>query len=79
MYKENFGPRIKQARIEAGYTQKQIEEITGLAQSQIARYENGQLEPSLENIGVLAQFYNVSINWLLGVSIEPEIRPEKKS
>lgn len=70
MYNENFAIRIKQARINAGYTQKQVEEETGISQSNIAKYENGKLEPDLEKLGVLAQFYNVNINWLLGVVIE---------
>lgn len=70
MYKKIFPPRIKQARIEAGYTQQQISEITGISQSQISKFENGQLEPNLEQLGTLAQFYNKSLNWLLGVSIE---------
>lgn len=70
MYKEIFPARIKKARLEAGYSQKQVEEITGISQSNLSKYENGQLEPGLETLGTLAQFYNVSITWLLGVTIE---------
>ena len=72
MYKEIFPLRIKQARIEAGYTQKEVAEITEIPQSSIAKYETGKLEPDIEKLGKLAQFYNVSINWLLGVTIEKE-------
>lgn len=71
MYKENFPARIKKARLDAGYTQRQIEEFTGIKQSAIAKYETGKLEPDLEKLGILAQFYNIQINWLLGVTIEP--------
>ena len=79
MYKENFHIRIKRARLETGYTQKQVSDLTGINRSSITKYELGQLEPDMEKLGIIAQFYNVSINWLLGVSIEPEIKPIKKS
>lgn len=72
MYRENFPSRIKKARIDAGYTQNQVSEETGIAQNAISKYENGKLEPNLENLAILAQFYNTSINWLLGVSIEKD-------
>lgn len=75
MYKETFPARMKQARINAGYTQQQIAEITGITQSNIAKYETGKLEPDIEKLATLLQFYNVSANWILGISIEPEAAP----
>lgn len=70
MYKENFPNRIKRARKEAGYTQKDVAEELNIPRSNISKFENGRLEPNLEVLGALAQFYNVSINWLLGVTLE---------
>lgn len=72
MYKETFPLRIKKARIEAGYSQQEVSNETGIARSDISKYENGSGEPSLEKLGKIAQFYNVSVNWLLGVTIEPK-------
>lgn len=69
MYKEVFPQRIKKARIDAGYTQQQVADITGVNRSSLAKYELGQIEPNLETLGTLAQFYNVSIDWMLGVSL----------
>lgn len=66
MYKECFHERVKKARQEAGYTQKQVETETGISQPIIAYIENGKREPSLENLGILADLYEVSIDWLLG-------------
>lgn len=79
MYRENFSIRIKEARIEAGYIQEQVAAETGISQQNLSKYENGKLEPDLEKLGKLAQFYNVSIDWLLGVSILPPVRPSKTS
>jgi Predicted transcription factor, homolog of eukaryotic MBF1 len=70
MYKENFAPRIRKAREEAGYTQKDIEAILNIKQAKLSKMELGQREPTLETLATLAQFYNVSTDWLLGVVIE---------
>ncbi len=66
MYAEHFKEKIKTARKQAGYTQKEVENITGIARNTISRLENGTREPSLENLGILADFYEVSTDWLLG-------------
>ena len=34
MYKETFGKKLRQARVEAGYTQQQIEDITQIKKKQ---------------------------------------------
>ena len=70
MYSENFPIRLKKARTDAGYTQQQVEDNTGIKRANIAKYETGIVEPNLESLATLAQFYNISINWLLGVTIE---------
>lgn len=67
MYKENFPKRIKKARIDAGYTQAEVEEITKIKRSKISKLETGSLEPDLETLGILSEFYAVSIDWLLGI------------
>lgn len=69
LYRENFSLRIKKAREDAGYTQQQVAELTEISRSNISKYETNALEPNLETMGILAQFYNVSIDWLLGVSL----------
>lgn len=66
MYKESFTQKIKKARLDAGYTQNQVSEATGISQSIIAYMETGKREPSIENLGILADFYEVSVDWLLG-------------
>lgn len=75
IYKETFTTRLKAAREQAGYTQLQTAKITGIARASIAKYETGGAEPSIETLGILAQFYNISLNWLLGVTIEPPVNP----
>lgn len=66
MYAEAFPAKIKKARQDTGFTQKEVAQKVRLPQSTIAKYETGKLEPSLETLGTLADFYEVSADWLLG-------------
>lgn len=67
MFREAFPGRLKNARIKAGFTQKEVEEETGIEQSRISYYENGKREPDIETLGELATLYNVSTDWLLSI------------
>lgn len=66
MYKEVFALRIQQIRKELGLTQIQVSKDTEIDQSRISKYETGELQPDLEKLGKLANYYEVSIDWLLG-------------
>lgn len=66
MYAEAFPSRIAKARYDKGYTQMEVSNLTGIPNSTIAKYETGKLQPDLEKLGILADFYGVSIDWLLG-------------
>lgn len=66
MYKELFGTKLRQARIDAGYTQQQIQDIININRATLSRYESGEREPDYETLGKLADFYEVSVDWLLG-------------
>lgn len=66
MYYETFPAKLKQARKDAGYTQKQVEALTGIQQAVISSYESGRTQPDIETLGRLADFYCVSCDWLIG-------------
>lgn len=66
MYKEMYGKKLKKAREEAGYTQKQVEDLTGIKQSTISKYEKGTPKPDIETIAILIDFYEISADWVLG-------------
>lgn len=66
MYKQGFGERMKKARQRKAYTQKEVEQETGISQSIIAYIESGKREPSIENLGVLIDLYEIDANWILG-------------
>lgn len=66
MYAETFAKKLKKAREESGYTQRDIAQIIGISKSTIASYETGRTEPNIEILGTLADFYAVSTDWLIG-------------
>lgn len=66
MYVESFASKLKKARENTGFTQREVSKETRISQSSIAQYETGKVEPSIETLGILADFYQVSIDWLIG-------------
>lgn len=67
MFKENFVANIKRARQSSKMTQDQVAEKLNTSRSNITKYELGSLEPNIETIGMLAELYNVSTDWLFGI------------
>lgn len=66
MYAESFPAKMKKARDKTGLSQDEVARETNISQSHISKYETGALEPDLEKLGILADFYEVSVDWLLG-------------
>lgn len=64
--------RIKYLRKERGLSQQQLAEEMGVTQATISKIENGQIDPSIGIIRKCAIYYNVSCDYLLGVT------PDKK-
>lgn len=64
--------RLKQARLEAGYTQEQVAQLLNTAQYQIHKYESGKQEISLARAIDLADLYQVSLDYLAGREFKPK-------
>ena len=43
MYRESFPSKIRKARNNTGFTQKEVEKETGIKQSTLTKYENGTI------------------------------------
>ena len=57
---------IRKLRIDKGYTQKQVAEHLGVSQNTYSQYEIGVLNYPVDAVVKLADFYNVSVDYLLG-------------
>lgn len=66
MYAESFPSKLKKARQNIGFTQREVSKETNIPYSTLANWELGRTQPDIENIGILADFYEVSADWLLG-------------
>jgi len=65
---KNFSERFKSLRKESKLTQDQLAKKFYINKSSISRYENGQQIPELETLEKLASFFDVSIDYLLGLT-----------
>lgn len=63
---KHFGQRLREARIAAGLSQSELEDISGIPKARLSRYENGHVEPSIQTLARLAGALNVSEASLLG-------------
>lgn len=60
--------RIKELREDADIFQKQIAEILGITQANYSYIENGKGELDYKGLVKLAMFYNVSVDYILGIT-----------
>lgn len=64
----DYGKRLKQLREEKNLSQKELTERLLLNRSTYARYETSSTQPDYSTLFKLADFYDVSIDYLLGRS-----------
>lgn len=65
-----FSRRIKELRLEKGLTLKQVSEAIGVTLRAVYNYEAGIREPSFDTLCKLCRFFEVSSDYLLGLSDE---------
>ena len=63
--------RIRDLRDDADLTQTQMAEILKISQATYSRYENGTLDLPTATLIALADFHNVSVDYLLDRTDEP--------
>ncbi len=70
-----YYPRLRDLREDADLTQDQLVKILGMHKTTYTNYEQGKREPPFELIIRLAQLYNVSIDYIAGLT--DRIKPLK--
>ncbi len=68
VYVETFAQKLKKAREETGFTQREVAKELNMKQATIASYETGRTQPDIETMCRLIDFYQINANWLLGTS-----------
>ena len=64
---------LRLLRKERKLTQVELQMRTGIEQSLLSKFENGERVPPTETLLVLADFYNVSIDYILRRTENPKI------
>lgn len=65
-----YGIKIKELRENANLTQKELASKINSTQKQISKWETEFLEPNIYWLTILARFFDVSIDYLLGLEDE---------
>ena len=65
-----FGERLKRARKRKGLSQMDVLDAIGLSNKSLSRYEKGDTAPSPDTLMRLARLYDVSSEFLLGLSAD---------
>ncbi len=63
--------RLVELKDSKGYLQKDIAKSSGMSLRTYQRYEKGQVQPTLPVLIALADFFDISIDYLVGRSDDP--------
>lgn len=63
-----FNERLRQLREQKRISRKVLSELCGLNSDAVRRYERGEREPTKHSLIAIADFFEVSIDYLVGRS-----------
>lgn len=69
----NFTDILKQLRTNIEISQKQLANTLEISERNYQRYEYGEREPSLSTLVKLANYFQVSLDYLVGRSDNPKM------
>ena len=70
--KKNFALRLKEIRKSKGISQLKMAMDLNTNQNTISRYETGEREPGINELIKIADYFNVSIDYLVGRTDNPK-------
>ncbi len=81
----NYANSLKEHRLSRGLSLMDIEKATGIRNGNLSRWENGQVIPNVEFCIQLAQYYNITLDELIGLDTDkinkgytPAIKPSSE-
>ena len=66
-----FHERLKEIRLATAFTQKQMADLLGISLRSYQRYEQGTVEPNIPSIIRIAERFNISLDYLFGLTEDP--------
>ena len=70
-----FADRLKECRKNINKTQREVADDLGLTGIGYQRYEINKSEPKMETLSKLADYFDVSVDYLMGRSSNPQRQP----
>ena len=61
----DFGNRLRKLRKEKNMTQEELAKLINSTKANISKYETGKVEPNIETIRFFADYFDVSVDYLL--------------
>lgn len=61
-----FKVRLKELRLEKNVSQMEIAKMLNMSKMAISHWEKGNSEPSIEQLKILARYFDVSVDYLIG-------------
>ena len=74
-----FSKRLKELRLAHGETQRDLANAIEVGRTTISEYESGKIVPKQEGLLRIANHFNVSVDYLTGVSNERATRKQNAS
>lgn len=74
---KDMGKRIQDARKNKGFKAIDFADIIGIGKDQLSRIENGRVACKIEYLYVMAQYLNISTDYILFGSTNNEINVER--
>lgn len=62
--------RLKELRKAKGMTQNEVAKVIGYSSLSYARYEKGEREPDINTLCKLADYFEVSVDYLIGRTVQ---------
>ncbi len=68
-----FAERLRDLRSRKGRTQDEVGKVVGKSREAVSKYEIGEREPDLSSVATLAKYFDVSADYILGISDNSEL------
>lgn len=67
--KNNFAQNVKELRIQKGLKQLDVAKALYTTQRKVSYWETGKIEPDIDTLWALAEFYDITVDELIGKDI----------
>lgn len=68
---------LRKLRMNKGISQQRLAEVIGTSQQSINKYENHSVEPDISTLILLADYFQVSVDYLIGHTVDETERQPK--